>query len=61
MEIKKSISFKGYDARELKGLMFTDKSCADAVKKASKDTDLDIYTPNIASKSIRKEQYELAN
>lgn len=60
MEIKRTISFKGYDARDLKGLMFTDKSSADAVKKAAKDTGLDVYTPNIASKSIRKEQYEMA-
>lgn len=58
--LPKSLSFKGYDARELEGLMFTDKSSADAVRKAIKDIDLDIYTPNIASKSIRKEQYEMA-
>lgn len=54
-------SFKGYDARKLEGLFVTDKSCADELKKLSGKTELDIFQPNIASKSIRKERAELMN
>lgn len=58
MQINNSdISFKGYDARKLKGLMFTDSKYANAVAKAirNSDVDLDIFTPQITSKSVRKE------
>lgn len=55
-----NISFKGYDARELKGLMCTDKTCADAINRTLKnsDTKIDVFTPQIASKSIRKEHVD---
>ena len=52
-------SFKGYDARKLTGLFVTDKTCAEALKKLSARTDIDIFAPNIASKSIKKEFYQL--
>lgn len=57
------ISFKGYDSRPLKGLMCTDKSCADAINRTLKNSDdsIDIYTPQIASKSIRKEHAQLCS
>lgn len=53
-----NIEFKGYDARPLRGLFVLDKSCEGAVnqlKKLTEKTGLDIFTPNIASKSINKE------
>lgn len=52
-------NFTGYDARRLKGLLVTDKACAEALKKLTPTTELDIFTPQIASKSIRKEAFEL--
>ena len=54
------ISFKGYDARPLQGLMTTDKTSADALQKISKDTGIEVYRPNITSKSIKKERFELS-
>lgn len=63
MEIKKHNtipSFKGYDARELNRVVVTDKMCADTLKKMSAKTGLDVYTPNIASKSIKKERFDLS-
>lgn len=57
----KVFAFKGYDARKLKGVLVTDKSCANALKKISDKTELDVYQPNIASKSIKKELFQLAN
>lgn len=57
--ISNNQNFTGYDARKLKGLLVTDKACAEALKKLSPDTGLDIFTPQIASKSIRKEALEL--
>lgn len=58
-----SVSFKGYEAAKLRGLFVTDKNCAETLKHISKETGLDIFQPNIASKSIRKEllQLEQAN
>ena len=62
MEIKYTTqNFTGYDARHLKGLFVSDKRCADALKRLAKSMEVDIYTPSIASKSIRKEQNELAS
>lgn len=58
MNINKSnISFKGYDARELQGLVFTDTKYANSVKKTLRNssTNIDIYTPEIASKSVKKD------
>lgn len=49
------IPFKGYDARELQGLYVTDSKCAQSLKRISRETGLDIYTPNIASKSVKKD------
>lgn len=54
------ISFKGYDARPIQGLMTTDKTSADALQKISKDTGIEVYRPNIASKSIKKERFDLS-
>ncbi len=53
-------SFKGYDARKLCGLFVTDKNCAEALKKITAQSGIDIFVPNIASKSIKKEFYQLA-
>lgn len=63
MEIKNNTytSFNGYDARQLKGLFVTDKRCIDALRPIIKQTRLDLYTPNIPSKSVRKELAELTN
>ena len=62
MQINKTnLNFKGYDARPLQGLMFTDKKYANVVKNLIKDLNVDIYTPNIASKSIKKDFYQLSN
>lgn len=67
MEIKKysnytpTPAFKGYEARKLSGVFVTDKSCADAIKKFTDKTELNVYQPNIASKSIKKELYQLSN
>ncbi len=52
-------SFSGYDARKLTGIFVTDKTCAQALKKLCDKTQLDVFVPNIASKSIRKEQSKL--
>ncbi len=52
-------SFTGYDARPLTGLFVTDKHCAEALKRIANKTGLDVYTPNIASKSIKKEYSSL--
>ena len=52
-------SFSGYDARKLTGIFVTDKTCAQALKKLCDTTQLDVFVPNIASKSIRKEQSKL--
>lgn len=63
MEIKKYNtipSFKGYDARELNGVLVTDKMYADTLKKLSPKTGVDVFLPNIASKSIKKERFELS-
>lgn len=57
--ISYSPSFKGYGAMPLRGLYVTDKNCAQALKKLSLTTGLDVFTPNIASKSIKKEIYDL--
>ena len=54
-------NFTGYDARKLKGLFVTDKRCADQIKKFANALEVDIYTPSIASKSIRKECAEITN
>lgn len=54
-----SISFKGYGNIPVKGLFVTDKNCADVLRRLSDKTGLDVFTPQVASKSIRKEIYEL--
>ncbi len=53
------ISFKGYDARELQGLYITDSKCVQSLKRISRETGIDIYTPNIASKSVKKDYTKL--
>lgn len=63
MEIKNynnTPSFKGYDARILKGLLVTDKAAAEALKKLAPKTELDVFLPSIASKSIKKERFTLS-
>ena len=45
-------SFKGYDARKLTGLFVTDKTCAEALKRLSAKTGIDIFTPNIATVTL---------
>lgn len=52
-------NFKGYDARPLKGLFVTDKACAEQLRKITHNIGIDIFTPEIASKSIRKEYTQL--
>ena len=62
MEIKyTSQNFTGYDARKLKGLFVSDRRCAEQLKKLANTMDIDIFTPSIASKSIRKELAEVSN
>ena len=62
MEIKyTSQNFTGYDARKLKGLFVSDRRCAHQLRKFAKDLEVDIFTPNIASKSIQKELVEASN
>lgn len=51
--------FKGYDARNLSGVFVTDPECAKELKRISKDCGFDVFTPTIASKSIKKECAEL--
>ena len=61
MEIKYTTQdFTGYDARKLKGLFVSDKRCAETLQKLSGAMDVDIFTPSIASKSIRKELAEVS-
>lgn len=55
MYINNAPSFTGYDARKLQGLFVTDKQCADSLRKVFNAFDVDIYTPSVASKSVRKE------
>ncbi len=55
-------TFTGYDAtRPLQGLFVSDKRCADALKNFSNEMEVDVFTPSIVSKSIRKEQAEIAS
>lgn len=53
------LAFTGYDARALKGVLVTDKISAEQLRKVLKDIGLDVYTPQIASKSIKKEYHTL--
>ena len=50
-----SQKFTGYDARPLKGLLVTDARCAKALSNITKDLNLQILQPSIASKSVRKD------
>lgn len=54
-------NFTGYDARKLKGLFVTDRICAEQLRRITNGTGIDIFTPEIASKSIRKEYAQLMN
>ena len=54
-------NFTGYDARKLRGLFISDKRCAEQIKKFANVLEVDIYTPSIASKSIRKDYAEVTN
>ena len=54
-------NFTGYDARKLRGLFISDKRCAEQIKKFANVLEIDIYTPSIASKSIRKDCAEVTN
>ena len=54
-------NFTGYDARKLRGLFISDKRCAEQIKKFANVLEVDIYTPSIASKSIRKDCAEVTN
>lgn len=54
-----SQNFAGYDARSLKGVLVTDKRCAKALSQIGKNINLEVVLPNIASKSIRKDLYNL--
>ena len=50
-------NFTGYSARPLKGFFVVDKNmpaCKELIKLSSK-TGLDIFTPQIASKSVKKD------
>ena len=56
------LNFKGYDATiPLKGLFVTDNACARQLGNIIKRAGVDVYTPEIASKSIRKEYFQLIN
>lgn len=54
-------SFKGHDSCELKGVLVTDKTCAQAIKKALENCQdsFNVYTPNISSSSVKKEYLDL--
>ncbi len=51
------INFKGYDARELKGLLLSDKTYLEPMKKALGDLNVDVYTPEFTD-DIAKAKYE---
>ena len=51
--------FKGCDARRLKGVFVTDGDCAREIRKIVDYYNLDVYTPQIASKSIQKDYFSL--
>ena len=55
-----SQNFTGYDARPLKGLLVTDARCAKALSNITKDLNLQILQPSIASKSVRKDFFNLS-
>ena len=53
-------TFTGYDARRLAGLFVTDKYCIEQLRRITSQYELDVYTPQIVSKSIRKDYADLA-
>ena len=48
-------TFKGYDARPLKGLFVTSRECQRELSRVLRPFDVDVFTPQIESKSVRKE------
>lgn len=53
------LAFTGYDARALKGVFVTDKISGEQLSKTLKDLNVDVYIPQITSKSIKKEYHAL--
>lgn len=54
-KINNQNTFKGYDARSLKGLFVTSRECQRELSRVLRPFDVDVFTPQIESKSVRKE------
>ncbi len=54
-KINNQNTFQGYDARQLKGLFVTSRECQRELSRVLRPFDVDVFTPQIESKSVRKE------